>query len=561
MQRILIALILALLPGGLLLAADVDDEYKALLDDFTNKRYVEALEKAESFVAAHPDYKYAGAAYYMGGHAGLSAAKLDRAETLYRAMLEKHPENRHIGKARDELVTVLNDARRLEACIAQCEANLKDEPDSANLQRWRFLIARSRYRLWQFEQAEKELKAFRKEFPESSHDSSARYYLDRINPELKLDANGIVQGYDGKFVEDVRFQKALKDLPAFVKEAWLVLKETLGVELKGAQVVFEFRDKGLRRDNNRAITETICVDYKPYTRMVFYTEHIVVSEPDFRSRVIHELKHAAFRDVMGQGYLNLPSWVREGLAVYGARQFDDRLPAIIGGATFSGKEPRSLLDGIDDPDHDTNDYLEDAAAFLWLESKKQGAVHEFCKRLLKGEDHEKLFSELAGEPLRKALDDAAAFARELVDVRMGKAEAEFLKLRAGDANKPRGDAGVQWLKKTGIPQYEDWLKANPEHPLAPNCRYRLGKALVFAGRYEDGRKRLKEVIELDQLRSTICDDAQYWVAQSYLREGEKEAAEREFGVLLRDYSWSGYAKDLKDKYEVAGPVTEDQTAK
>ena len=323
-------------------------------------------------------------------------------------------------------------------------------------------------------------------------------------------------------------------LPGFVKEAWKVLEESLGVKLKGAQVVFEFRDKGFDRGSNRAITETISVDYKPYTRMVFYTEYIVVSEPEFRSRVVHELKHAAFRDLLGQGYLNLPSWVREGLAVYGAGQFEDRLPAILGAATFSGREPRKLLDGIDDADHDVNDYLEDAAAFYWLESKKKGAVHEFCRRLLDGEDYEKLFSELSGEPMRKALDDAAEYARKLVDERLGEAEAEFLAIRNDDYRKPRGDEAVKWLNEKCIPKYQAWLKANPDHPLAANCRYRLGKALVYAKRYEEARKTLRQIIELDQLRSSICDDAQYWIGVSYLREEDEESAAREFGVLLRD---------------------------
>lgn len=560
-NRLLLSLLLVLMPVSSLFAADADTDYKALLDDFTNKRYAEALDKAEVFVDAYPDFKHTGAAYYMGGNAGLNAREYERAEKLYREMFEKHADNRHAPKARNELAIVLSSARKLEECIELCEANLKGDPESKYAERWQFLIAQSRYRLWQFEAAETALKAFSKAYPASSYNVSVKFYLERINPKLELDANGIVQGYDGKYVDDVRFQKALKDLPGFVKEAWKVLQQTLGVQLKGAQVVFEFRDKGFNRDNNRAITETICVDYKPYTRMVFYTEHIVVSEPDFRSRVIHELKHAAFRDGMGQAYLNLPSWVREGLAVYGAQQFDDRLPAIVGGATFSGKEPRSLLDGIDDPDHDTNDYLEDAAAFYWLESIKKGNVHRYCKRLIAGEGFEKLFSELSGKPIREALDTAAEFAHKLVNERMGDAEKEFLKLRTDDYKKPRGEAGISWLKQTGIPQYEAWLKANPEHPLTPNCRYRLGKALVFAGRYTDGRERLQQVIELDQLRSSICDDAQYWVAQSFLREGDKESAEREFGVLLRDYSWSGYALDLKDKYAVAGPVTEEGTDK
>jgi TolA-binding protein len=551
------ALILLLLAAPLH-ADTADDAYTALLDAYKAKRYSEALEKAEAFVNDHVDHKYTGAAYYMGGNAGLNADEYDRAEVLYRGLLEKHAENRHCGKARDELVTLLDSARRLTQCIAQCEANLKDEPESAARDRWRYMIGQSRFRLWQFEQAEKDLKAFKADFPKSSWINSADYYLGRINPKIEADKNGVVKGYNGKYVEDDRFKAALNALPGHVTEAWKTLKTTLGVEIKSAQVLFVFEDKGFNRDTNRAFVETICVDYKPTTRMLLYTEHVVVSAEDFRSRIVHELKHAAFRDMMGEAYLNLPHWVREGLAVYGAQQFDDRVAAIVGGEVFSGRNPRDVLDGIDDADHDTNDYLEDAAAFMWLETRKKGAVHAFCKRLLKGEDYGKLFAELGGLPLRDALDAAAEFARKLVDELLGEGEAQFTKIRAEDA---RNADKAAWVAKTGKAQYEAWLKKYPDHPLASNCRYCLGKVLVLAKLYEEGRGYLQQVTDLDQLRSTICDDAQYWIAKSYDDAGDTENAKAAWGVLLRDYSWSRQAIDNRSRHTPAGPVKIEDAGK
>src|SRR5690606_23465423 len=134
--------------------------------------------------------------------------------------LEKHPGSRHAGKARNELVTLLDAARRLEDCIAQCEANLKAEPEGANRDRWTYMIGQSRFRLWQFEQAEKDLKAFQKQFPDSKLQNSAVYYLERINPKLEIDKHGVVGGYSGKYVDDVRFQAALKRMPGEVADAW-----------------------------------------------------------------------------------------------------------------------------------------------------------------------------------------------------------------------------------------------------------------------------------------------------------------------------------------------------
>lgn len=551
MIRTTLLLILLLAPA---LYADADADYQALLDDYKNKRYTEALGKAEAFVAAHPDYKYTGAAYYMGGNSGLNAGEYDRAEALYKAMLEKHADNRHIGKARNELVTVYDSARKLDACIAQCEANIKAEPDSSYADRWHYMIGQSRYRLWDFKQAEKDLKEFKKKYPESRQANYADYYLERINPPLKLDENGVVHGYDGKYVEDARFVAAMRRLPAEVKDSWKILKRTLGVDLKDAHVVFQFEDKGFTRDTNRATTETISVNYEPFTRMVFYTEHIVLSAEDHRSRIVHELKHAAFRDVMGQRYLDLPRWVREGLAVYGAEQFEDRLAAIIGGEVFSGKDPRRVLDGIDDPDHDTSDYLEDAAAFMWLESRKKGGVHEFCKRLLKGEDYQKLFAEIGGMEYRKALDAAAECAKKVVEDRLGDAEESYLSIRDDEFAARRKQTHFDWYKDTGIKQYRDWLEANGQHPFAANCRYRLGKGLIEVGEHEEGRKQMRLVTELEQVRSSICDDAQHWIARSFDTEKNAEGAKEAWGVLLRDYSWSRQAIDNKDKHKAAGPV-------
>lgn len=548
-----LALIL-LLVAAPLYAETADNAYDALLQAHKSKRYSEALIQAEALLKDHADYKYAGSACYMGGNAGLMAGEYERAEALFRTMLEKHPENRHISKARNELVTVLDFARKLADCAAQCEANLKAAPDDAECDRWRYMIGQCNFRLWKFEQAEKDLKAFKAAYPKSKWVNSADYYLQRINPKISADANGVAAGYDGKYIDDDRFKAALKALPQFVAQGLKDLKTTLGVDINFVPVLFVFEDKGFVRDTNRAFVETICIDYKPVTRMVLYTEHVVVSEADFRSRITHELKHAAFRELMGEAYLNLPHWVREGLAVYGASQLEDRLAAIVGGEFFAGREPRDVLDGIDDADHDTNDYLEDAAAFLWLEGRKQGAVHAFCRRVLKGEHYGKLYAELAGVPLREALDTAALFARELINERMGKGEAQLAKIRAEDT---RNADKARWLESTGQAQYEAWLKDNPDHPLTANARYSLGKALVLARRFEEGRKYLQQVCDLDQLRSTICDDAQYWIARSYEDAGETDNAKAAWGVLLRDYSWSRQAIANRNRYQPAGPVKFD----
>ena len=534
------------------LHADADADYAALLEAFNNKAYAAALTKAEAFAAANPGHRHVAAALYMGGNAGMHARENDRAAAMHEALLAAHPDNRHTSKARDELVTIYDAARKLDACIARCEANLKAEPKSTLRDRWTYMIGQSRFRQWKFKQAEADFKAFKEAFADSLFVAWADYYLERVNPPVKVNEHGVRDGYTGKFAGDVRLQAALERLPQDFAHARESLKRTLGVDIGRPRVVFELQDKGFSRDTTRAYAETIAIDYEPHTLLTFYTEHIVVSDYDHRSRVVHELKHAGFRDLMGVAYLDLPVWVREGLAVYGAEQFEDRAAAILGSEVFAGRDPRGILKGIDNTDHGVTDYLEDAAAFLWLEAKREGAVHEFCRRILKGESYVAVYAELADMPLEDALKAAAQHARELVDARLGKAEAAFIALREADFAARRASSLSTWAK-TGVARYREWLESNPAHPCTANARIRLGQVLILTGQHEAGREQMGLILQHEHARSTLCDDAQFWLARSFELAGDKDAATAAWGVLLRDYSWCRAAIERKDTPKAAGP--------
>ncbi|MCC6464021.1 MAG: hypothetical protein IT463_01630 [Planctomycetes bacterium] len=552
-RRYLVALRTVLLMTLLLLAPlvrageDAKADYDAVLAAFKAKDHARTTELAEAFLAAHKDYQHAGAAAWMGGNSAFRAGLHARAEKLYRTLLADYPPSRDIEKGRDELVSLLSEMRKLPECIAQCEENLKAAPESPAAECWVLTVAECRFRLWEFESAEKALKAFIEAHPASPLLARARSLLDDINPPLKVGADGVVAGYDGKYRDDPRLAAALKALPGAVKAGCAMLEKMLGVKVAGkASAVFEFKDKADSRITDRATTRTIAMKYKPFTLMTFYTEHIVVSLPDFESRVAHELKHAAFRTLMGQAYLNLPEWVREGLAVYGAGQLEDRICHVVGNQVFGGQPSLAVLDGLEDADHDSTDYIEDALAFAWLEGRKAGAVKEYCRRLLAGEAHDKLFAALSGLEYAAAVEAAGTFARDEVTRRLGSAEAELISLQqAEDAAVSSGKAD-HWRKNTGLREYRAWLKANPAHPLAANCRYRLAKAVVLTGDYEQGRVLMAEV-EADQLRTSLCDDAVYWLARSHELEGNAEAADKEYDRLLHDYSWSSAAQRLRDE--------------
>ena len=98
--------------GGAALAADAGADYKALLEAWKAGEYVRALGLAEALVTANPDFKYASAALYMGGSAGLRAKRYGRAEALYRELIRRFPDYKKTDGARNELVTALSRVRR-----------------------------------------------------------------------------------------------------------------------------------------------------------------------------------------------------------------------------------------------------------------------------------------------------------------------------------------------------------------------------------------------------------------------------------------------------------------
>jgi hypothetical protein len=59
-----------------------------------------------------------------------------------------------------------------------------------------------------------------------------------------------------------------------------------------------------------------------------------------------------------------------GLAVWGSEDVDSRVTLVLSNTIVSENDPMRILDGIEDPEQDNNDYLEGSLAFEWLESRK-----------------------------------------------------------------------------------------------------------------------------------------------------------------------------------------------
>ncbi len=534
----------------------VDAAYRALLDAWKQKRYGEVARDAHRFLEAHPDFRYAAAVEYLGGNAALEVQSWEVAERFYRRLVREHPDDKRAGEARNELVTVFDRTGRYEACLAQCRENLALYPGSPRTRRWRFEAGRSLFRLWRFDEAKREIEALLAEHPGRPWEERARALLDRIEPVLDADDSGAVGGYDGKYVEDVRFQREAARLPDLVDEAWKRLDVALGLR-PGVRprVLFTFEDARPGAGGGvEGRTDTVAIEGKPAVRIHLVTEYVVLSPEDYETRVCHEMTHAALRAAMGRSYDALPAWVREGLAVYAAGQMDDRVAAIVSNQVFTGKPLAGLVNGLETRRHDFVDYLEDVLAFDWLEGRRRGAVRDFTARLLGGEDHQAAFSAASDLPFDEAVRAAEQHARERVNEVVGDDGRAYERIRARLFAAAKAGRLVAWLQGPDAVWLRSFVVARPRHALAPNARYRLGRALVETGHGAEGRPMLQHVVDVDLARTSIADDAAYWIARSYEKDGDATKAREAWSVFLRDFAWARQTKEAPPDVKPAGPL-------
>ncbi len=536
-------------------AEKADEDYQRLREASQAKQHVKALELGEAFLVEHPDHPKIASALHLAAKGGLASADLRRAAPLFRRIVKEHPEFKAIDDARFRLAECLSGMRALEECIKQCRENLEAAPESPVANYYRFLIPQSQFRLWRFKEAEGGLKDFLAHYPRSPYAAHASRYLGKINPSWEVDENGIGK-YSGKYDEDYRFKAGKAALPGHIKEGREKIRERLGVDIDFKRNLnFIFRDAGPnKRRGFMAETFTICRNYKPVTVVQFYAEHVVIDPAGYRRTVVHEMKHAGFRILMGQSYHDLPVWIREGLAQWAADELKHRMVSKLTNETFAGKDPFTQINGVANPAHGVGDYLEDVLAFEWLEKQKKGSVIAFSRGLVKGEAWQKLLPATSGLDTDETLRRMDRYCRDRVAGELGTAGRDALKLRdTYYARASRGSARVRsWLREEGNREFGKWLDEHPGHVLEPVVRFYRGRGLILTGSLAQGRKWLRSIIEAND-GSSLRDDALFWEGYAFQQEGRMADAARSLRVLLRDYSWSNSAPKVRGKFKPAGP--------
>ncbi|MDC1142689.1 hypothetical protein OAU50_06330 [Planctomycetota bacterium] len=550
MKNLLLTLLILATP---LLAQDVAEIQTAIKE----RRYTDAATLADDYETKYPEYEKLDEVRYYGAVASNQVKRYAQAEGLLIRLREQSPDSGKVEAGTHLLAEVVYSQRHLDDAIKWWQVNLDSYKDSRFRERWRFGITEATHRAWRYKESKELLAKFLVEYPDSKSAPRIRRMQSDINPDLKM--NGIlVQGYGGKFVKDVRFQARIKELPELLKSAQKEIESRLGINTGELHsIAIQFRDTGFNRGTNRATASTICFNDKPLHMVTFYTEYMVVSAEDFRSRVTHELKHALFRNLMGNRYLNMPKWVREGLAVTAADQLSDRTSLVVSNSVFAGRNPLNDLDGLDEASRGPADYIEDGLAFAYLQKiKGKAAVGAFCKTIIDDKTRpEQAVEDITGLEFDGFKKQLSEFTLAHLKSVLGEGYIEYNNIMGSLPKAASSDRLAEWYSKSAIPALTKWLETFENHVLVPNVLYKRGQYLILTKEYAAGRESLQKVIDEHQLTTSICDDSFGWICRSYDREKKPELAKVAWGEFLRDYNWAKTAIEASSRFKAAGPVT------
>ena len=540
-----ISLILSLFLSLQLLAENNTNENISLEkvnEAFQKSNKTKALVLAQKFLSQQKESSSLDEVTFIAGRSASLLLEFEIAIKHYKDLLKKFPESKYVMDTRADLVNCYTGLRKLEVCISQCKDNLAYAPKSVYADHWTFTLAHSQFKLYNFKNAKVGLESFLKNYPKSSYRSIAQKYLNLIDPDWTVGDHGLIQ-YSGKFKNDIRLKARIDEIPALLEKAYKMIHERLGVDFKEqTDMIFMFEDAGKKRSSLIAQQFVAGIDNKPVSIIKFMTEKILVRPQTYRITLIHEVKHSAFKQLMGQAYSDLPEWVREGLAVWAADQMEIKLQHILLNKVIARKSPLLALDGIEDKKHDYVDYLEDYLAFEWLESVKPGNIKTFCQRLIQGENYKAIWADLANMNYQDAMEAADSYCKKKVESVLGESYQSFLKIiNENYKYMAKGNNSVkQWGLSEGIAKYEKWLEKYPACFIVPYARFSLARLQITSAKYEQGRQMLRKVLEEDSHRCALLDDAQFWIGMSYNLQKNRTKTLEAFGILLRDYPNSTY---------------------
>jgi len=239
---------------------------------------------------------------------------------------------------------------------------------------------------------------------------------------LSAGPNSLESAKFSKGPRKAKLCSVLNELPSMRAQAFSAIESRLGITYTDSgSIKIKMVDAGEKLARGTGIlTARRTTEKDPHGGEVLvinlYNEYVlngIVPEP--AREIAHEMTHAVMRELMGrEAYVRLPRWLREGLALYVARQGEDRLSFIF--ANAAPAHPHSHLNGLEGK-HSFNDYAEDYLAVLYIaQVRGKKALEDFVSLVVKElVPYREALERATGMKYHEFLAAAARFAHDRVN--------------------------------------------------------------------------------------------------------------------------------------------------
>lgn len=388
---------LRLLGFALLLVADEDPvrpQYDAVLEAHKAGVHATTIERAARFLEAHPGYKFAHSVLYM------------TAEAQFRL-------------------------RRFEECIATCDRYRREFPGRKYEDELAWRRAMALFKARRPKEAAEACDAFLRERPDSTYASGMRALRARIDPKAKRVEGALVLDYEGSFRKDPRFHERVGEVKAALPVALRNMRERLlPFDRPEPRFLVRFDDGPAKRDGLHMISQEEIHGGRVVQALTIRTGPLVEGDYHLERTLTHEVFHCWQREALGESYYDLPKWVREGIALWVARQGDERIQllVVLEGSNPSADPMRTLVNGLAGA-HSLADYGEDYLALEFIEmTNGVDAAKALVRRLFESSDYPKAIAEASGLAYPQFLNRARDYARRRFEKALEGREA-FLPAR------------------------------------------------------------------------------------------------------------------------------------
>ncbi len=370
---------------------------------------------------------------------------------------------------------------------------------------------------------------------------------------LLLERDGIDRSYHGRFATDPRHRKLLEALPATTASAVQAMSERIGIAPADAsRFVFGLRDAE-PGNPTFAHTGTVWSFTGPRQAIVLMPDYLIPGLVDTELLVRHEVVHAIVQDRIPQErYQPLPGWFKEGLAVWASGELE-RAPTVrLSEALYDGRDPETLLDGLEIERGPYPDMLESGLFWLFLEERHGlEVVHTLVLGVVEGLPPRQAAEVATGEPWGN-LAEAGRI--------QGSLRVEALLDEAGYA---RYQGAIEGLSTAGWAASQAELQRlaeeRPGSWLAPNALFRLGSLQRAAGDHVAAARTLSTLVGAYRGQRHTLWASRYLLAHSLVAIDDCERAIPELQRYLEEHAMATpelvdqAARLLEDCHEAVEP--------